>query len=136
MTIPDGFIAGADLDPAETNIGPFLRLDGAEYVTTGLLIEPRHCNEHGSLHGGVQMAMADYTAGTIARYGMGEEGTVTVSFDACFIDAAQVGEWVEGRADIVRRTGSLVFLQGRLITDDRPLLTFNSVVKRLRVERR
>ena len=132
MSIPDGFVAGADLDPAETNIGPFLRHDGDDSVTIGLLIEDRHCNEHGSLHGGVQMAMADYTAGTTARFGMGEEGTVTVSFDASFIDAGRLGEWVEGRADIVRRTGSLVFLQGRIVAGDRPLLTFNSVVKRLR----
>ena len=132
MSIPDGFVAGADLDPAETNIGPFLRRDGDDSVTIGLLIEDRHCNEHGSLHGGVQMAMADYTAGTTARFGMGEEGTVTVSFDASFIDAGRLGEWVEGRADIVRRTGSLVFLQGRIVAGDRPLLTFNSVVKRLR----
>ena len=132
MSIPDGFVAGADLDPAETNIGPFLRHDGDDSVTIGLLIEDRHCNEHGSLHGGVQMAMADYTAGTTARFGMGEEGTVTVSFDASFIDAGRLGEWVEGRADIVRRTGSLVFLQGRIVAGTRPLLTFNSVVKRLR----
>ena len=26
---PDGFVAGADLDPAEAHIGPFLRRDEA-----------------------------------------------------------------------------------------------------------
>lgn len=132
MTIPSGFLAGADLDPAETNIGPFLRRDTDTGVSTGLLVEYRHCNEHDSLHGGVQMALADYTAGITARAGMGDEGTVTVSFDSCFIDAGRLGDWVQGQAEVVRRTGSLVFVQGRLDVKDRPLLTFSSVLKRLR----
>lgn len=130
--VPPGFVPGADLDPAETNIGPFLRRDDEDGVVTGLLVGPRHCNEHGSLHGGVQMALADYTVGSMARFGLPEEATVSVSFDASFVDAGRLDEWVEGRAEVVRRTGSLTFLQGRLTVGDRPLLVFSSVVKRLR----
>ena len=132
MTTPEGFIAGADLDPAETHVGPFLRRDTADGVTIGLRVEPHHCNEHGTLHGGVQMAMADYTVGTTARFGMGEEGTMSVSFDAAFVDAGQLGDWVEGRAEIVRRTGSMVFVKGQLTVGERTLLSFSSIVKRLR----
>lgn len=132
MDVPDGFVAGADLDPAETHVGPFLRRDGADGVTVGLRVEPHHCNEHGTLHGGVQMAMADYTVGTNARFGMGEEGTMSVSFDSAFVDAGQLGDWVEGRAVIVRRTGSMVFVRGELTVGDRTLLSFSSIVKRLR----
>jgi acyl-coenzyme A thioesterase PaaI-like protein len=132
VTTPEGFIAGADLDPAETHVGPFLRRDTAEGVTIGLRVEPHHCNEHGTLHGGVQMAMADYTVGTTARFGMGEEGTMSVSFDAAFVDAGQLGDWVEGRAEIVRRTGSMVFVKGQLTVGERTLLSFSSIVKRLR----
>jgi acyl-coenzyme A thioesterase PaaI-like protein len=132
VTTPAGFVAGADLDPAETHVGPFLRRDTAEGVTIGLRVEPHHCNEHGTLHGGVQMAMADYTVGTTARFGMGEEGTMSVSFDAAFVDAGQLGDWVEGRAEIVRRTGSMVFVKGQLTVGERTLLSFSSIVKRLR----
>jgi acyl-coenzyme A thioesterase PaaI-like protein len=132
VSVPAGFAPGADLDPAETHVGPFLRRDTKSAVTTGLLVAGHHCNEHGSLHGGVQMALADYTVGVVARFGMGDEGTMTVSFDAAFVDAGRLGEWVEGRAEVVRRTGSLVFVQGRLVAGDRPLLTFSGVVKRLR----
>ncbi|MDH4144254.1 MAG: PaaI family thioesterase [Acidimicrobiia bacterium] len=132
MDVPPGFVAGADLDPAETHVGPFLRRDTAGGVTTGLLVGPQHCNEHGTLHGGVQMALADYTAGSAARFGMGSEGTMTVSFDARFVDAGRLGDWVEGHATVVRRTGSMVFVEGRLLCDGRPLLSFASVVKRLR----
>ncbi len=132
MTVPDGFVAGADLDPAETHVGPFLRRDTDDGVTIGLRVEPHHCNEHGTLHGGVQMAMADYTIGSTARFGMGEEGTMSVAFDSAFVDAGQLGDWVEGRARVVRRTGSMVFVRGELTVGERTLLTFSSVVKRLR----
>lgn len=136
MTVPSGFVQGEDLDPAEKNIGPFLRYDSSggsdAGVVTGLLVQARHCNEHGTLHGGVQMALADYTIGVVARFGMGAEGTMTVSFDSSFIDAGQLGEWITGHAEVIRRTGSLVFVQGRLRCGDRPLLAFNGVVKRRR----
>jgi acyl-coenzyme A thioesterase PaaI-like protein len=132
MTVPEGFVAGADLDPAETHIGPFLRRDGDEGVVIGLRVAAHHCNEHGTLHGGVQMAMADYTIGTNARFGMGEEGTMSVAFDSAFVDAGRLGDWVEGRARVVRRTGSMVFVRGELTVGERTLLTFSSVVKRLR----
>ena len=130
--VPDGFVAGADLDPAEAHIGPFLRRSEAAGVTIGLRVEAHHCNEHGTMHGGVQMAMADYTIGTTARFGMGDEGTVSVAFDSLFVDAGRLGDWVEGRACVVRRTGSMVFVRGELTVGERTLLTFSSVVKRLR----
>jgi acyl-coenzyme A thioesterase PaaI-like protein len=130
--VPDGFVAGADLDPAEAHIGPFLRRDEAADVTIGLRVEAHHCNEHGTMHGGVQMAMADYAIGTTARFGMGDEGTVSVAFDSMFVDAGRLGDWVEGRACVVRRTGSMVFVRGELTAGERTLLTFSSVVKRLR----
>ena len=129
--IPSGFVPDPDLDPAETHVGPFLRREDIEGLAIALLVLPRHCNEHGALHGGVQMALADYTVGATARYGTAD-ATVSVSFDAQFVDTAHAGDVVVGRAEVVRRTGSLVFLQGRLSCEGRPLLAFNGVVKRLR----
>ncbi len=120
-----------DLDPAETHVGPFLRREGPAGLEIALMVGPQHCNEHGSLHGGVQMALADYTVGATARFGTTDR-TVSVSFDAQFVDTAAQGDLVVGRAEVVRRTGSLVFVQGRLRCGDRPILAFNAVVKRLR----
>lgn len=126
-----GFESDPELDPAETHVGPFLRREGARGLEIALVVGPQHCNEHGSLHGGVQMALADYTAGATARHGTTDR-TVSVSFDAQFVDTAGEGDLVIGRAAVVRRTGSLVFLQGRLWCGDRPILAFSGVVKRLR----
>lgn len=129
--LADGFVLDPELDPAETHVGPFLRREDADGLTIALVVADHHCNEHGSLHGGVQMALADYTVGATARFGT-TDSTVTVSFDANFVDTARAGELIEGRAEVVRRTGSLVFVQGRLRCGDRPLLAFNGVVKRVR----
>lgn len=129
--MPAGYLPDPELDPAETHVGPFLRREGPEGLSIALVVAPHHCNEHGSLHGGVQMALADYTVGATARYGT-DDATVTVAFDAQFVDTAVVGDVIEGRAEVVRRTGSLVFVQGRLRCGERPLLAFNGVVKRRR----
>ena len=121
--LPEGFEPDPELDPAETHVGPFLRRVDGDGLAIGLVIAAHHCNEHGALHGGVQMALADYTVGATARHGT-TDSTVTVSFDAQFVDTARAGELVVGRAEVVRRTGSLVFVQGRLSCGGRPLLAF------------
>ncbi|MCC6437801.1 MAG: PaaI family thioesterase [Acidimicrobiales bacterium] len=131
VDLHEGFQPDPELDPAETHVGPFLRRVDERGLAIGLVVASRHCNEHGALHGGVQMALADYTVGATARHGT-EDSTVTVSFDAQFVDTAREGDLVVGRAEVVRRTGSLVFVQGRLTCAGRPLLAFNGVVKRMR----
>jgi uncharacterized protein (TIGR00369 family) len=132
VDIPDGFEPDPDLDPAETHVGPYLRRIDGNGLTIGLPVAERHCNEHGALHGGVQMALADYAAGATARFGMGGEGTVTVSFDASFVDVARAGDWVEAWVEVVRRTGTLTFLRGELRCGERIVLSFSSIVRRLR----
>jgi hypothetical protein len=39
---------------------------------------------------------------------------------------------VEGRVDVTKKTGSMVFLTGSLFVSDETILTFTAVVKRLR----
>ncbi len=129
--MPAGYRPDPELDPAESHVGPFLRREGPDGLCIGLVVQDHHCNEHGAIHGGVQMALADYTVGATARFGT-TDSTVTVSFSAQFVDTARAGDLVEGRAEVVRRTGSLVFVQGRLSCADRALLAFSGVVKRLR----
>jgi acyl-coenzyme A thioesterase PaaI-like protein len=48
-----------------------------------------------------------------------------------FIDAVQVGEFVECRAKVVRRTRSLVFMSGELVVGARAVATANGVWKTL-----
>jgi len=55
----------------------------------------------------------------------------TVQLDVHFIDAVQVGEFVECKATVVRRTRSLIFMSGDLVVGDRVVATAKGVWKTL-----
>jgi acyl-coenzyme A thioesterase PaaI-like protein len=57
---------------------------------------------------------------------------VTVSFACEFLDAAREGELVEGRGEITRAGGSLIFLRGMLKSGERTLFTYSGTIKRIR----
>ena len=78
------------------------------------------------------MAFADYTVTMLALSGV-KENCTTISFSSDFIAAARLGDWVEGEGEIVRRTGSMTFVRGSLRSGDEPVLTFQAVVRRLKI---
>ncbi len=85
--------------------GPFWRLapDG-DIRRFALLVEPKHMNGSGSLHGGVLMTFADIAMSQVARVAAGELGDV-----------------VEARVRLTRRTRSLVFLSADIVVGERVL---------------
>jgi len=48
-------------DKAEDYIGPFFFIMDGENPRTAFRVKEHHCNAHDTLHGGVMMALADYT---------------------------------------------------------------------------
>jgi acyl-coenzyme A thioesterase PaaI-like protein len=54
-----------------------------------------------------------------------------VQLDVHFIDAVQIGEFVECRAKVVRRTRALVFMAAELVVGERVVATANGVWKTL-----
>ena len=77
------------------------------------------------------MAFADYAVTMLALSGV-KENCTTISFSSDFIAAAHLGDWVEAKGEVVRRTGSMTFVNGRLFTGDSVVLTFQAVVRRLK----
>jgi len=57
----------------------------------------------------------------------------TVQLNVQFIDAVQIGEFVEARCRVVRRTRALVFMSGELVVGDRVVATATGVWKTLGV---
>ena len=55
--------------------------------------------------------------------------TATVQLDVHLIDAVQIGEFVEAKCRVVRRTHSLIFMVGELVVGDRVVATANGVWK-------
>ena len=131
--VPSGFRILDPRDTFEKGVGPFLVPEdaGDEFRAT-LKIEERHCNASGVVHGGLLMTMADATVCTVAIEGMEDERAITVSLTADFVAAAELGDLLEARAQIVRRTGSLVFMRGEIVVAERVVLTCSAVIKRMR----
>jgi len=107
-------------------IGPIYERTDAKGFVRAFRIEDRHTNGRGVLHGGMLMAFADIVlaqAGILA--GAGPAATVRIATE--FIAPGRLGEWVEGRAQVSRRTRSLIFTQGDISVGDRPLMTASGI---------
>ena len=118
-------------DNAEDSIGPFFYFMEDGDSCTAFRAQPRNCNSHGSAHGGVLMAFADYTL-CIAANGGAHRSVVTVSQNNEFIAPVHAGDLISGRGEVVRSGGSIVFVRGELCVGDETVLICSAVIKRLR----
>ncbi|MCZ6841915.1 MAG: PaaI family thioesterase [SAR324 cluster bacterium] len=137
--IPGGFPAGYSIaDPEDTfelGAGPFYCPDDADGdPRIVMLAEPRHINATGVIHGGLLMTMADLAICYTARQGYPEERAITVSMNSDFVDSGKLGDFVEARAEVVRRTGSFVFMRAQIAVEGRVLLNCGGVVKRIKLK--
>lgn len=118
-------------DKAEDFIGPFFFVMDGENARTAFRVQEHHCNTHDTLHGGVLMAFADYTL-CICANGGESESVVTVSCNNEFIAPAYPGDLVEGRGELTRRGGSMVFARCQLMVGETVVLNSSAVIKQLR----
>ena len=119
-------------DSFESSNGPFWhRIDENGQVQCVFRVEKKHLNGSGNVHGGCFMTFADYCLFAMASPVLQGSG-VTVSFGCEFLDAAREGELVEGRGEITRAGGSLIFLRGTLKSGERTLFTYSGTIKRIR----
>ena len=109
--------------PTKTKLG-----DSVEYA---FLAATKHHNRRGVVQGGMLMTFADRSMGMTCSYANGHQPQATVQLDVHFIDAVQVGEFVEAKCKVVRRTRSLIFMAGELVVSDRVVATANGVWKTL-----
>lgn len=121
-------------DPFEMRSGPFhwrQSDEGIHYFA--LRAEGRHCNRHEIVHGGLMMTMIDLAMVAAAKETRDEQ-LVTVSLNSEFIDAGRSGELIEAAGELIRRTGSMAFVRGRVYVGERTLLSSSAVLKRMRVK--
>tara|TARA_R110002167_G_scaffold36044_11_gene114747 strand:+ start:897 stop:1805 length:909 start_codon:yes stop_codon:yes gene_type:complete len=88
----------------------------------GLATHAGHDNSTGVVHGGVLFAFADDLMGravsaTSRRY------SSTIALDVSYLDAAPLGAWLEGRAEIQGLDDDLCFIRSTVSHDGRPLLS-------------
>jgi len=96
----------------------------------GLRVRRHMCNPAGGLHGGMMMTMADLVGsmgGTtltgIAKF------VPTINMTCDFVAPAKVGDWVEGRCEVVRATRSLLFSNIYLTVGEEKILRASGIYK-------
>jgi acyl-coenzyme A thioesterase PaaI-like protein len=77
------------------------------------------------------MTFADRAIGMTAWHANDRQPQATIQLDMHFIDAVQIGEFVEARAHVVRRTRSVIFMSGTLLVGSRVVATATGIWKTL-----
>ena len=129
--IPEGFA------PLRLNmnfldaVGPLYGKWEDDRVMLGFRVEARHCNPGQVAHGGMLATFADMLLPFAARFqGGAEMGFLpTVNLTCDFLAPAPLGSWVEGRAEPVKATRNLVFVQGLATADGEPVLRANGIFR-------
>lgn len=121
-------------------VGPFWMRRSAAHAPDGyryaFMAEPKHHNRRGIVQGGMLMTFADRAMGMTCWYANDRRPQATVQLDVHFIDAVQIGEFVEANCKVVRRTRSLIFMSAELVVGARVVASANGVWKALGAKER
>jgi len=112
-------------------IGPFWVRPWGDSFRYAFLAEDKHHNRRGVVQGGMLMTFADRSMGMTCWYANGRVPQATVQLDMQFVDAVQIGEFVEAKCRVVRRTRSVIFMEADLVVGTRVVATAKGIWKTL-----
>lgn len=99
-------------------------------LEVGFQASEAHSNGHmGTVHGGLMMTFADVALGMGVAEALGAPNCVTVSLQVQFVAAAQIGDFVTCRPEVVRRATQLMFMRGLITVGDRTVATADGIWK-------
>ena len=87
----------------------------------------RPVKDHGFI--GLLMTFADRALGRNAWKSSGEKPVATIEFNMHFVSAGALGEFIQIRPEVVRKTASLVFMRGDLTAASRVVATATGIWK-------
>ncbi len=100
--------------------GPLFTRKGPDGLQLGFRVEPRHSNPMGICHGGMIATFCDmllpmtaHTKSDAAK----NRFLPTINLQVDYLASAKVGAWVQGEAQVLRATRSLLFMQGLVSAD-------------------
>lgn len=126
---PPGFQLLPPLDEVMLSFAPiYYRRDAEKHVALGFHVARQHCNLRGDCHGGTWACIADVQLGVNVGTLTGLSGpTVSLSLD--YLGAASLGQWVEGRTRLLRRTPKLAFVDAVFTADGEPVLRASGIFR-------
>jgi acyl-coenzyme A thioesterase PaaI-like protein len=112
-------------------VGPFWVRQSGDSYHYAFLAETKHHNRRGVIQGGMLMTFADRSMGMTCWYANERQPQATVQLGMQFIDAVQVGEFVEAQCRVIRRTRSLIYMGAELVVGTRVVASANGIWKTL-----
>jgi uncharacterized protein (TIGR00369 family) len=111
-------------------VGPLYRLpDDAPRTRFAFVVVEKHMNAAGTVHGGMLMALADVSMSRTSRVTTDAESCSTVVLSCDFLAPGRLGDVIECRVRVTRRTRTLVFLSAEVSAGERLLMVASGVWK-------
>ena len=120
-TIPEGFTKSPRKSPLTDPWEPIYIKMATEGGILGIEVREAHCNGRGFAHGGLIAALSDNTMGMslvlMAREKFANDklSAVTLSMTTDYIDSAQIGDWLEFRASVLKIGRSIGFTEMKVV---------------------
>ena len=96
------------------HVGPYHICLDEGLVRLAFAVEERHCNPNGACHGGALATLLDTQLAVSGRLQarVAHRFLLTINLSIDYVGAPMIGDWVVGRAEVIRRTRNMVFMQG------------------------
>ena len=132
--VPDGFREQTRTSPLTTPWAPLYRRSLPRAVHLGVLLQEKHCNSRGLVHGGFIAALADnsmgYTCGkAMEADGRPVTGLVTISLGVDYLGAAKLGQWMTWEPQLLKATRTIAFVEALVRADGEAVARANASFK-------
>ncbi|XEG75408.1 PaaI family thioesterase [Pseudomonas sp. abacavir_1] len=125
---PEGFQPLQRRNPLLDLLGPFLVRGEGEALEVGLLLDERHTNSRGGVHGGILATLADIGMGyAMAFASQPPQPLLTASLTLDYVTSARIGDWLSIRLQHCRRGRQLAFASALLCVGDKVVAQASAV---------
>jgi acyl-coenzyme A thioesterase 13 len=108
--VPEGYQPLFRSSPYVELIGPLYSRGEGAALQIGLRAERKHCNQRGTVHGGILATLADIALGYAMAFATKPPtNLVTANLSLDFAGAAREGDWLVTAVDIQRQGSRLAF---------------------------
>lgn len=116
----------------ETANGPFyFRTEPDGSILTRFKVQRRHLNASGAVHGGCLLTFADFSCFAIAEADIAGRA-VTVNLSGDFLNPGFEGDVLDGRGEVTKAGGRVLYIRGMISSAEKPVLSFTSVIMRVK----